>query len=418
MARPVRAALVDILGLSNVLCIVLGGGRGTRLYPLTKERAKPAVPLAGKYRLIDVAISNCLNSGLNRVYVLTQFNSESLNKHIHRTYRLDPFSRGFVEIIAAEQRSDRADWFQGTADAVRACLPHFQEPGIEEIVILSGDQLYEMDFRALLGTHRQRHADVTVCVQVVPPTEASRFGIVRVGHDDRAVGFEEKPSGTSASDGTCLASMGIYVFRRDVLVRLLERGTEKDFGHEILPCAIHDARVVAHRFNGFWEDIGTIGAFYAANLALTAPQPPIDLFSEEWRFFTRGRSLPPAVVRNAQIVDSMVVDGSRVEAAQIERSIIGLRGVVGAGSRLSETIIFGSDYYEAEAQRPTGVPALGIGKACMIRRAIIDKNARVGDRVQLINTQHVQEAEGQGFAIREGIIVIEKNAIIPPGTVI
>ena len=418
MARLAHTTPAEALGLSNVLCVILGGGRGTRLFPLTKERAKPAVPLAGKYRLIDIAISNCLNSGLNRVYILTQFNSESLNKHIHRTYRLDPFSRGFVEIIAAEQRMDRADWFQGTADAVRACLPHFREPGVEEILVLSGDQLYTMDFRALLTTHRQRHADVTVCVQPVPPQEASRFGIVQTEKGDRVTDFVEKPAARAPAASPCLASMGIYVFRRDVLVRLLEAGKEKDFGHEVLPRAIHEARVVAHAFTGFWEDIGTIGSFYRANLDFTTAHPPIDLFSEDWRIFTRGRHLPPACVRHAEIIDSLIVDGSRVNAARVEHSIVGVRGVVGQGSQLTETIVFGADYYEEEGARPAGVPAMGIGRDCVIKRAIIDKNARVGDGVKLVNTKGATEAEGSGYAIRDGIIVVEKNAVIPPGTTI
>ena len=411
--RALRSSAGELPVLSNVLCVILGGGRGTRLFPLTKERAKPAVPLAGKYRLIDIAVSNCLNSGLNRVYVLTQFNSESLNKHIHRTYRLDPFSRGFVEIIAAEQRMDRTDWFQGTADAVRACLRHFRELGVEEILILSGDQLYTMDFRALLAAHRQRHADVTLCVQAVPSEESHRFGIVRTGADERVTEFVEKPTAKAGAD--CLASMGIYVFRRDVLVRLVEAGQEKDFGREVLPKAIHAARVFAHRFTGYWEDIGTIGTFYKANLDLAGPQPPIDLFSEQWRFFTRGRHLPPAAIHDAHVTGSLIVDGARVDGARVDRSIVGVRALVGRGSELSQTVVFGADYYE-EAPGPAGVPPMGIGPNCRIVRAIIDKNARVGAGAQLVNRRDVQEAEGPGYAIRDGIIVVEKDAVIPPGT--
>lgn len=414
--------------MKDILSVILGGGRGNRLFPLTKQRSKPAVPIAGKYRLVDIPISNCLNSGLNKVYVLTQFNSESLNKHISRSYQLDSFFGGFVEIIAAEQTLTETEWFQGTADAVRQSLRHLQaEPGIQHVLVLSGDHLYTMDFRPLILGHRRAEADVTICCQPVPASEAARFGLMRADAQGRAVDFAEKPKDRAVverftdSGGRVLASMGIYLFNRQVLIDLLTQGQETDFGRELLPKAINRVKVMVHRYEGYWEDIGTIRTFYEANLALTQPFPPINLFSQDWLIYTHARYLPPATVREATLEHSLVVDGCRIERAQVSRSVIGVRGVVGAGCQISDTVFFGADYYEPSVERPGGggdVPPLGIGHNCIIHGAIIDKNARIGAGCRIVNEAKAKTADGPDYAIRDGIIVIEKNAVVPPGTVI
>ena len=414
--------------MRNVVAIILGGGRGARLLPLTKYRSKPAVPIAGKYRLIDIPISNCLNSGFNKIYVLTQFLSESLNKHISRAYKLDSYSGGFVEVIAAELSMERTDWFQGTADAVRQSLKHFSDPRYEHFFILSGDQLYALDLREVLKTHQELEAEVTVCCKPISSRLAGQLGIMRTDQNRRIVDFVEKPqdpeqikrlSFDQNGEQKVLASMGIYLFQKNVLWDLLLRSNKSDFGREIIPEAIQDRRVFAHLFEGYWVDIGTIEAFYEANLALTSAHPPLNLYDEDWPFYTRGRSLPVSKINGCSIEQSMVADGSLLEKAAIRQSIIGLRSVVGTGTVIEESIVMGNDYFESEkGGRPQEIPSLGIGKECRIRKAIVDKNVRIGDNVQILNKKGVAHEEGKGYMIQNGIVVIEKNAVIPSGTII
>ncbi|MBI3785862.1 MAG: glucose-1-phosphate adenylyltransferase [Deltaproteobacteria bacterium] len=423
--------------MKNVVAVILGGGRGTRLYPLTQLRSKPAVPLAGKYRLVDIPISNCINSGLRQIFVLSQFQSASLNRHVSRTYRFDPFSRGFVEILAAEQTEESMDWYQGTADAVRKQLHRFLRHDTEHILILSGDQLYVMDFRTILETHIQSRADITVAATPVTQRDATEFGILQVDADQRVVDFVEKPRDVSlltrlalseqalvrqgiARDRPYLASMGIYVFRPEVLVRALEDPNQIDFGKEVMPRAIHSQRVHSHYFSGYWEDIGTIRTFYAANIDLASDNPPIDLFDEHNPIYTRPRYLPGSRLRDVKLNDTIVCSGARIEADSIERSIIGIRGIVGRGTRLSHVVMMGADYYDDQAtyQAPVeGVP-LGIGPGCVIERAIIDKNARIGEGVMVRNHENLQHFDGPGYYIRDGIVIIPKNGVLPAGTVV
>jgi len=423
--------------VKNVVAVILGGGRGTRLYPLTQLRSKPAVPLAGKYRLVDIPISNCINSGLRQIFVLSQFQSASLNRHVSRTYRFDPFSRGFVEILAAEQTEESMDWYQGTADAVRKQLHRFLRHDTEHILILSGDQLYVMDFRTILEAHITNHADITVAATPVTERDATEFGILQVDTDKRVVDFVEKPRDVSllgrlslserslveqgiAPERRYLASMGIYVFRPEVLMRALEDPNQIDFGKEVIPRAIQGARVQSHFFSGYWEDIGTIRTFYAANLDLASDDPPIDLFEENRPIYTRPRYLPGAVLRDVKLSDTIVCSGARIEATSIEKSIIGIRGVVGRGSRLSHVVMMGADYYayRPNRQAPTEEVPMGIGAGCVVERAIIDKNARIADGVIIRNQDNLQHFDGPGYYIRDGIVIIPKNGVLPAGTVV
>ncbi|MBI4437303.1 MAG: glucose-1-phosphate adenylyltransferase [Candidatus Omnitrophica bacterium] len=415
--------------MKNVLAIILGGGRGARLLPLTKYRAKPAVPIAGKYRLIDIPISNCLNSGFNKIYILTQFLSESLNKHISRTYKLDSFSHGFVEIIAAEQSMEKTDWFQGTADAVRQSLKHFTDPRFEYFLILSGDQLYAIDLREVMKTHLEKGAEVTVCCKPIPAEEVAQLGVMKVNREDRITHFVEKPqdpkllqemSFVKGGRKFALASMGIYVFNRGVLKELLTTNDKTDFGRGIIPDAIPARKVYAHLFEGYWIDIGTIKTYYEASLSLTSKNPPINLYNEEWPYYTRGRSLPISRLDQSHIECSVVADGSLIEGAEIRHSVIGLRSAIGAGTRIESSILMGNDYFEDglshEKNQKEGIPDLGIGKNCLIQKAIIDKNVRIGDNVKIINPQGKTHFEGPYFMIQDGITVVEKNAVIPSGT--
>ncbi|MDD5439846.1 MAG: glucose-1-phosphate adenylyltransferase [Candidatus Omnitrophica bacterium] len=416
--------------MTDILCVILGGGRGTRLYPLTRDRSKPAVPLAGKYRLIDVPVSNCLNSGLNRIYVLTQFNSESLNKHITRTYNLDRFSRGFVEIIAAEQSMESTNWFQGTADAVRRSLKHFTNPNIRRILVLSGDQLYKLNFKGLIDFHDAKKAEITIACNPVMPEEISEFGIMGIHKDSRIMQFIEKPKKPSTvkeimvqiDEKRCfLASMGIYLFEKDVLVDLLKNSTKVDFGREIIPSAFKTIKTYAFVHKGYWRDIGTMKAFYEANLAMTAEVPPIDMFDGSWPFFTRARNLPPAKVRNSHIESSTIADGCIIDAATIKHSVIGLRSKIGEASQIESSIILGCDYYDATPPFTKGkvrVPALGIGSGCVIKKAIIDKNVHIGSNVRIINKDNVANMDGDKVFIKDGIVIVAKNAVIPSNTVI
>ena len=416
--------------MKNVLVIILGGGRGGRLFPLTKYRSKPAVPIAGKYRLIDIPISNCLNSGFNKIYVLTQFLSESLNKHISRAYNLDRFSRGFVEIIAAEQSMDKTDWFQGTADAVRQNLRHFTDPRYEYFLILSGDQLYAVDLREVLKTHLEKKAEVTVCCKAIRVEEAAELGVMKTTSTGRISHFVEKPQPKELENmffekegkRHTLASMGIYIFNKEVLRELLMTSNKTDFGRGIIPDAIQERKVFAHIFEGYWVDIGTVKAYYEASLNLTSPGPPINFYDEEWPFFTRSRYLAVSRIDGSRIERSLVAEGCFLENATVRRSIIGLRSMIRAGTEIESSIIMGNDYFEdrfsQEKEEKEGVPILGIGKHCLIQRAIIDKNVRIGDNVKIINPENKSHFEGPNYMIVNGITVVEKNAIIPSGSVL
>jgi glucose-1-phosphate adenylyltransferase len=424
------------LRVENVVAVILGGGRGTRLYPLTQLRSKPAVPLAGKYRLVDIPISNCINAGLRNIFVLSQFQSASLNRHVSRTYRFDPFSTGFVEILAAEQTETSMDWYQGTADAVRKHLHRFLRRGAESILVLSGDQLYVMDLRKILEAHAASRADITVAATPVPERDASEFGILLIDGFGTVSDFVEKPRDPTMlgrlalSDQTLaargvpkdrrfLASMGIYVFRPEVLIRVLEDPSQLDFGKEVIPRAIQNQRVHSHFFSDYWEDIGTIRTFFEANLDLASSTPPIDLFSEGAPIYTRPRFLPGTRMHRVRLEESVVCEGCRIDDAEIVHSMIGIRSIIGPGTRLAHTIIMGADFYE-EADRTSAEESIpvGIGAGCVIEHAIIDKNARIGEGVVISNDKRVDRLDGAGWFVRDGIVIIPKNAIIPPGTVI
>jgi glucose-1-phosphate adenylyltransferase len=423
---------------NNVVSLVLGGGRGTRLFPLTEHRSKPAVPLAGNYRLIDIPISNCLNSGMNKIYVLTQFNSVSLHRHMRQTYRFDRFGAGFVEILAAQQTNEGETWYQGTADAVRKQLRYIQQPEVEHVLVLSGDQLYRMDFQAMLKTHLHSNADATIASLPVSDEDAKGFGVMRIDEAGRVLGFLEKPQEKSEMDmvrmdpawidaqgipsngRSMLASMGIYLFKRDVLVDLLEKSTYTDFGKEIFPMSIRVRQVHVHLFDGYWEDIGTIRSFYDANLALATARPPFNLIDEANPIFTRARSLAPARILDATVKNALVTNGAFVEDnVTIEKSIIGLRCHVGQGASVKNTIVMGADFYESDCDRTdeTGeLPPVGIGAGTVIDGAIVDKNARIGKNCQIVMRDGLESnCDVNGVYIRDGIICIPKDAILPDG---
>ncbi len=426
----------------NVIAVILGGGAGTRLFPLTQYRSKPAVPLGGKYRLIDVPVSNCINSGITQIFVLTQYNSASLNRHISRTYRFSSFSTGFVEVLAAEQTKDNPEWFQGTADAVRQMLPHLRDWRVNTLLILSGDHLYRMDYRKFLQRHYDTNADLTISVIPNRREEAEEFGLLKTDENGRIIEFKEKPKGDAleamrvdttrfgltqeeAEERPFLASMGIYVFNYEKLVTLLDEDkTWVDFGKEIIPDAIKKYNVQAHLFKDYWEDIGTIRAFYEANLDLASPLPKFNFFNAEAPIYTRSRYLPPSKVHNCDIDNSMVSEGCILNGVRAKRSIIGLRSRIDKGTSIENSIIMGTDFFESIEEMKTnvikGVPHIGIGENCTIKRSIIDKNARIGKNVQLINQRGVDKEDGPNgnYFIREGIILIPKNATISDGTVI
>ncbi len=429
--------------MKKVLGIILGGGAGTRLYPLTKLRAKPAVPLAGKYRLIDIPVSNCINSEIYKIYVLTQFNSASLNRHIARTYSFAGFTEGFVEVLAAQQTADNPSWFQGTADAVRQYLWLLQEWDVDEYLILSGDHLYRMDYRLFIERHRETGADITLSVVPIDKKRASDFGLMKIDKKGRVIDFSEKPKGDAldkmqvdttvlgltseqAKQTPYIASMGIYVFKKQVLTDLLNKSSEQtDFGKEIIPASAEDYNIQAYLFDGYWEDIGTIEAFYDSNLALTQqPRPPFSFYDEKAPIYTRARYLPPTKMLDCQVTESIIGEGCILKECRINHSVLGVRARVEGGCTIEDTLIMGADFYEPFAERQadctTQTIPLGIGANSTIRRAIIDKNARIGCDVQIINKDRVEEAERekQGFFIRSGIVVVLKNAVIPDGTVI
>jgi glucose-1-phosphate adenylyltransferase len=425
--------------MHNMLALVLGGGRGTRLYPLTKFRSKPAVPLAGKYRLIDIPLSNCINSGLNRIYVLTQFNSVSLHRHIRRTYLFDSFSGGFVEILAAQQTLDGSDWYQGTADAVRQNLRYLQQPGIEHVLILSGDQLYRMDYADMLATHLRTKADVTIAALPIDREAAAAVGVMRLDEAGRVAGFLEKPKtekelalvrtdpawidrqGVASRGRDCLASMGIYLFNRDTLVNVLTKTDYHDFGKEIFPAAIRTHNVQVHLFDGYWEDIGTIKSFYQANLELAAPVPPFELSSAVSPIYSHARFLPPSRFEGAAVRRSLLADGCYVEdGATIENSVVGVRCRIGRNVTIRNSIIMGCDFYqspeEIAANAAAGLPPLGIGENTRIEGAIVDKNCRIGRNARVVNERGIDSLpETPQAVVAEGIIVLPKDATLPDG---
>jgi len=426
----------------NLLAVILGGGAGTRLFPLTQQRSKPAVPLGGKYRLVDVAISNCINSDVFKMFVLTQYNSASLNRHLAQTYRFSQFSNGFVEVMAAEQTPESGQWFQGTADAVRQVLPHLRDWGIDTLLILSGDHLYSMDYRQFLNRHYESGADVTVSVTPCDEAAATDFGLLKTDENGRIIEFKEKPKGdelqsmrvdtrklglseTEALGRPFLASMGIYVFKYDRLEQLLAADPNAvDFGKEIIPSAIKDDNVQAYLFDGYWEDIGTISAFYRANLDLTSKLPKFNLFDAEAPVYTRARYLPPSKIDDSRIVESILSDGCIVIGASITNSVIGLRSRISKGVRIDSSFLMGADSYQTfEEMRDdvvAGTPRIGIGEGTLISRAIVDKNARIGSNVRLLNEAGLQEADAAdgSYYIRDGIIIVPKNAVIKDGTVV
>ncbi len=428
--------------MNDVLSLILGGGRGTRLYPLTQLRSKPAVPIAGKYRLIDIPISNCINSELKRVFILTQFLSVSLHRHIANTYKFDPFSNGFVEILAAQQTNERADWYQGTADAVRQNIRYVREDPCREVLILSGDQLYRMDFRELIATHRQTQADVTIAVLPVPREQVSGFGIVRLDDTGRVVGFQEKPKsneqlaplatpeewmarrGIVSRGRPFLASMGIYLFNRETLVEMLQSPPlATDFGREVFPQSINTHRVQAHLFDGYWEDLGTVKSYHEANLILAGNTPPFDFHSPEGVIYTRMRFLPASRFGGASLEECLVSDGCVIEhGTRIERCVVGVRSHIGREVTLRDSVVIGADRFEPECERKEnaamGIPRLGVGDNCVIERAILDKDCRVGKRVRITNHRGIAESEGPNYVIRDGIVVIPRGTIVPDGTVI
>ena len=426
--------------MDKVLGVILGGGRGTRLYPLTKFRSKPAVPLAGKYRLIDIPISNCINSDIRRVYILTQFNSVSLHRHVTQTFHFDAFSGGFVDILAAQQTLTGELWYQGTADAVRQNLRYFQDGRTSHVLILSGDQLYQMDFRKLFDHHKETRSEMTIAALPVAREEAPRLGILKADADGRITEFFEKPKdpqvldqltvspaafrrmGVSAEGKTHLASMGIYLFDLDVLVNLLNASTKTDFGKEIIPDAIKTTRVFAHVFDGYWEDIGTIESFHRANLEFASPNPKFDFFRLEEPIYTRSRFLPASRVISCVMKRALLADGRLVEDAQCENCVIGVRSVIKAGARIEDTVILGADFFQSESDKAqderAGRPPIGIGRNVKIRRAIIDKNARIGDNVVIENARNLPHHDAPNYNIRDGIVIVPKNETIPAGTVI
>lgn len=424
----------------NTASIILGGGRGTRLYPLVKERSKPAVPLGGKYRMIDIPISNCINSGIRKIYVLTQFNAASLNNHIYHSYNFDHFSKGFIQILAAEQTDANIDWFQGTADAVRKHIKQYDKDWIDTVMILSGDQLYRMDYRPLLSCLEENNADAVVGTVPVKKQEAKGFGIMRTNNRGQINAFVEKPQeddvlkkfalraerkkqiGITERNKNYLASMGIYVFKKEVLFSLLEDMTKIDFGRDIIPYAIKHHKVFSYTFNDYWEDIGTIKAFFDANIALGSKNPPFDFYDEEFPIYTHARYLSGSKIEESTISESLIADGCKISKARIKNSVIGVRSIVRDNTTLDKVVMMGNDAYETKAdinkrsQRRT--PLVGVGKNCVLRNVIIDKNVSIGDNVKITNTEKIKNMETTIYSIRDGIVVIPKNTVIKSDTVI
>lgn len=425
--------------MPNVVTIILAGGQGSRLYPLTKIRSKPAVPIAGRFRLIDIPISNCIHSGLKRIFISTQFSSESLHRHIFLTYRFDNFTKDFVTILTAQQTLENRDWYQGTADAVRQNLRFLRTEG-ELILILSGDHLYRMDYRKFINFHIQKKADISISVYPVRYEQTSEFGVMKVNKNGRITAFLEKPKedadkekmrisestfkqyGVESAGRTHLASMGIYLFNWEVLTELLEKTDFEDFGKEVIPLSLKKKKVYAYLFDGYWEDIGTIRSFFEAHMELTSSLPRFNFYDEEKPIFTHPRFLPGSKILESQVSNSILCEGSIINRSILSNAIVGIRTRIGENSRIYRTIIMGADFLESKEElienEIKGIPNVGIGNNCEIENAIIDKNARVGHGVKLLNVRKVQQENGPNYAIRDGIVVIPKNAVIPNGTVI
>ena len=416
----------------SVTVLILGGGQGKRLFPLTLYRSKPAVPIGGKYRLVDIPISNSINSELRKIFVLTQFNSTSLHRHLHRTYPYEHFNQTSIELLAAEQTLENRDWFQGTADAVRKHLPHYHLRPDDWVLVLSGDHIYRMDYRTILDFHEAKGADLTIGTVPVEKKEASQFGIMQLEPDSRIVSFKEKPTAKENIENFAipenvrrefqiekkgelyLASMGVYVFRAGVLIDLLN-GKEADFGREVIPKAIDQVKAYGFIFKDYWRDIGTIQSFYQASLELTQGNPPFSFFSPRGRIFTRPRFLPPSSVFSSQLKNVFLSEGCVLQGASVEDSVVGLRSVIRERTVIQKSVLMGADFYQAEELEPIQ-PDLGIGKDCVIENAIIDKNVRIGNRVVIRNQKKVFEADGENYFIREGIVIISRGARIPDQT--
>ncbi|HEY3043259.1 MAG TPA: glucose-1-phosphate adenylyltransferase [Vicinamibacterales bacterium] len=420
---------------NGVLALILGGGQGTRLFPLTQHRSKPAVPIGGKYRLIDIPVSNCLHADIRRIFVLTQFNSASLNRHISQTYRMDLFSPGFVEILAAEQTPDNPHWFQGTADAVRQAARHFVRYDADYYLILAGDHLYRMDYCEMVEAHVKGRADITIAAQPVTIDDASGMGLFRFDKSGQIVAFEEKPtrdrleeigqsipagaaSGPHARDKPFIASMGVYVFSRAVLLDMLARDDSKDFGREIIPSALGQFRVQSHLFEGYWADVGTVDSFYEANIMLTRPGAPFKFYDPRRPIYTHPRFLPGSQLSDCTVRNVTLAEGCYLDHCTVEESIVGIRTTIQPGAVVKRSVLLGADFYEADdesAQAPER-PRLGIGRDVVLERVIVDKNARIGDGVRLVNERGIQKLDADGYYIRDGIIVVPKDGAIAPGT--
>ena len=426
----------------SVIAVILGGGRGTRLFPLTRDRAKPSVPIAGKFRLVDIPISNCLHSGLEKIYVLTQFNSVSLNRHIAQTYRFDTYRRGFVQILAAQQTLMGEEWYQGTADAIKHNQPYILNPRFQDdhVLILAGDHLYRMDYQKMLAVHTESNADITVSVIPVEKEITSGLGILQADASGRIVDFVEKPQteaelqrlrvepevftsrGIAPHGREYIASMGIYIFNREVLREVLQDDSNVDFGKDIIPKSIQTRTVSAYFFDGYWEDIGTIHSFYLANIALTDATPSFNFYDEQAPIYTNRRHLPSTKVNSSSVRSSILAEGSIIDDSELDRTIVGIRSIISGGSRIYQSILMGADYYESDASRVEserlGVPKVGIGRNCLIQNAIIDKNARIGDNSVLVNRDGIDNYDGENYYIRDGIVIVPKDATIPPETVV
>ena len=418
----------------SVIAVILGGGAGSRLYPLTASRSKPAVPIAGKYRLVDIPISNCINSNINRMFVLTQFNSASLNKHIKNTYQFSAFSSGFVDIIAAEQTPDNTTWFQGTADAVRQSVRHIQNQEFEDVLILSGDQLYQMDFGKMFDAHRKNQADITIATIPVNQKEATEFGILKSNAEHTITSFIEKPRKESLSDWISdtgdemqqegrnyLASMGIYIFKRKILFDLLQvdHKDATDFGKEIIPSSISKFKVHSYQYDGYWTDIGSISSFFEANLALTLELPPFNLFDTSNTVFSRARMLPPAKISGTMMDKTLIADGCIIHASRIDSTVVGIRTRIGSGTTVVNCYIMGSDFYETLEEirysLERGIPSVGIGERCFLKNVIVDKNCRIGNDVRINGGSQLSNGDHSLYTVKDGIVVLKKGAIIPDG---
>jgi glucose-1-phosphate adenylyltransferase len=420
--------------MNDTLAIILGGGQGSRLFPLTATRSKPAVPIGGKYRLIDIPISSCLHADISRIFVLTQFNSASLNRHISNTYRLDRFSGGFVEILAAEQTPDNPNWYQGTADAVRQAARHFVQHDAKYDLILAGDHLYRMNYEELVEAHRQQKADITIAAQPVDLETATQMGIFRFDRDGGIVAFEEKlkesqlreigrsiPTGAAfgehSDERPFMASMGVYVFSRRVLIDMLEKESGHDFGRELIPGALGKYNVRSFLYRGYWADVGTIESFYENNVMLGRLDSPFHFWDKDHPIYTHLRHLPGSLIPDARVRDSIISEGCYLAGCDVESSVVGVRMAVRKGSRITRSVLLGADFYEYGGP-PSGVIGLGVGKDVVLDRVIIDKNARIGDGARLINEQRLEHADGDGYYIRGGIIVVAKSGVIKPGTIV